>query len=121
MKEYIEERQNILNLFVPYREFPNRPVPSPFMKKSKTTPSKRSCMESRCDIKKLSKGDKRCFQYQGFLQDKAAEIIPQNVRLTQPVVVTISKVQEPIIGTYVQPVTATAPTQTMVTISRQPQ
>ena len=31
MKEYIEERQKILNLFVPNREFPNRPVLSPFI------------------------------------------------------------------------------------------
>ena len=40
MKEYTEERQNILNPFASNREFTNRPVPSPFAKKPKTTQPK---------------------------------------------------------------------------------
>ena len=62
MKEYIEERQNILNPLVPNKEFHNRPVPSLFTKNPKTTPTKRHHIESRSDIKKPKKGDKRCIQ-----------------------------------------------------------
>ena len=59
MKEYIEERNNILNPFASNREFPNRAVPLPFAKENpQTTKTKRRCMERRCDIKKLRKGDK---------------------------------------------------------------
>ena len=59
MKEYIEEHQNIMKTFSTNREYPNRPGPSPLAKKPKTTPTKRRCMETRQDIKKLCKPRKK--------------------------------------------------------------
>ena len=117
MKDYIEERQTILNPFPPNKEFPNRPVPSPFIKRSKSTPTKRSHTESRHDIKKPGKGNKRCFQYHGSINVRAAETVPQIPVLIQPAVPIF---QAPTEGIYAQPVTATAPTQPMTTIPRPP-
>ena len=76
-------------------------------------------MESRCDIKKCRKGDKRCFQYQRFLQVQAAETTSQNLTLTHPALVAIPILQAPTIGTYAQPVSATIPTQPVATTSEQ--
>ena len=121
IKEYREDRQNIFNQHVPNRQFPNRPMPSPFTKKPKTTPIKRCHMESRDDIRKPRKGNKRCFQHQGFLQAKVVETAPQNFTLNKPALVAIPILQTPTIGTYAQPVTVTAPTQPVATTSGQPQ
>ena len=118
MKNYIEERQNILNPCAPNKEFPNRLVPSPFAKRPKNTPTKRSHTESRCDIKKPRKGDKRCFQYQGSIQTRVEETVPQNPILTQPAVPIL---QVSTIGPYTDPVTATVPTQPATAIAKQPQ
>ena len=120
MKEYNEERQNILNPFAPNRELPNSPFPSLIAKKPKTTPTKRNHTETRCDIKKLRKIDKRCFQCQRFLKARAVETMPQNSALTKPAAVAIPLLQAATLGTYTQPVTETAPTQPVETTSEQP-
>ena len=78
-------------------------------------------MEIRCDIKKLGKGDRRCFQYQGFHQDKTVKTVPQNPTLTQPALVAIPILQVLSIGTYAQPVAAIVPTQPVTTTSEQSQ
>ena len=66
-------------------------------------------------------GDKKCIQYQGFLQTKAVETIPQNPTLTQPTLIAIPILQVATIGTYVQPGMVTTPTQPVATTSEQPQ
>ena len=74
-------------------------------------------MENRCDIKKSRNGDKRCFWYQGFLKARAAEKVAQN---PIPELVAIPILQAPTISTYVQPATATEPTQPVTTMPKQP-
>ena len=59
MKDYIEEHQSIINPFATNREYPNRPSPSSFAKKPKSTPITRRYMETKCNIKKLYKARQR--------------------------------------------------------------
>ena len=53
MKDYIEEHQAIASLFT-NRSYPYRPEPSPFAKRHKTTPVKRSNLVTIPNIEKLS-------------------------------------------------------------------
>ena len=113
----------------PNREYCNRPNLPPFAKKPKTTPIKRSNMETKCKIKKLykprkaDKGYSEMFQYNGLAQTKTVETVPQNHTVTKPALVAIPIQEAPTTVTYVQPVTipAAVPTQPMVTTSGQPQ
>ena len=130
MKDYIKEYQNIIYPFAADREYPTRPNPPPFVKKPKVTPTKRSHIETKHDLKKqhkprkVGKGHTEMFQYNGFAQAKTAETMPQNPTVTKsnaleaiPIQQTATKV------THAQPVTipVMAPTKPVVTTSGQPQ
>ena len=127
MKDYIEH-QNINNPFAGIQEYPNRPSPSAFAMKPKTTPGKRKCTETKykirklCKLRKADKGHSQRFQYNGFAPVKIAETTSQNPILTQPAVVAVPMQQMATTVTYIQPITipATAPTQLIVTVAGQP-
>ena len=53
MKEYIEERQNIINPFSPNREFPNRSVPSPFAKGPNPPQPKEAAWKTEVTLRNL--------------------------------------------------------------------
>ena len=71
----------------------------------------------------LGKGCSEMFQYQGLAQAKTAETMPQNPTPTHPASVAVPIQQADTTVTYVQPVTVpgTAPTQSVITTSGQPQ
>ena len=100
MKDYTEECQAFINPFAVNRENPNRPNPSPFAKKPKTIPTKRSHMETKCDIKKLCKprkahkGHSKMCQYNEFVQAKTVETMPQNPAVIQPVQLVAIPIQQ---------------------------
>ena len=61
-QDYIEECQAIANP-ITYRSYPSRPNLSPFAKRPKAAPLKRSNMVTRCNIEKLSKPRKINVEY----------------------------------------------------------
>ena len=126
MKDYIKECQTIANPCV-NRLYPCTPKPSPFAKRPKAMPVKRSNLVTRCNIEKLSKPRKVNVGYNpGFLQQnwlttvkaKEAEAITQAPTITQPAAtLAISTKQATGSVTFTQPATVSAaPAQPMETL-----
>ena len=76
-----------------------------------------------CKPRKADKAHSQMFQYNGLAQAKTVETMSQNSTLTQPTAVALPIQQVATTGTYTQPITisATVPTQPVVTIAGQPQ
>ena len=77
MNEYIEERHNILNPFVPNREFPNRPVPSPFVKSLKPPQPKEATWKPDMTFKNLEMEVRDTFSTKGFYKPKQQRLCPR--------------------------------------------
>ena len=116
MKDYIKEYQAIANPFA-NGWYPSRTQPSPFAKRPKGTPVKRSNLVTRCHIEKLSKPRKVNVGYHpGFLQqnwlaDKAKEVeaVTQASNFLKPAATLAISTQQVVVSvTFTQPSTTSA-------------
>ena len=119
LKDYNEETQVIANPFA-NRSHPSRPKPSPFAKRPKATPIKRSNSVTRHNIEKLSKprkinvGYHPKFMQQNWFAVKAKEV--EAVEQAPHIYPTSCNIS------HIQPATASAapsqPTETLPTQSQ---
>ena len=77
MEDYMRECQAIINPLSLTREYPNRPNSLPSAKKCRTTPNKRSHLETKCKIKKYISQEKQ-------IRDALKGSMPQNPIIIQP-------------------------------------
>ena len=129
IKDYIKECQAIVNPFT-HRSPPSRPNPSPFKKRPKAKPVKRSNLATRCNIEKLSKprkvnvGYHPGFQKQNWLaKAKEAETITQAPTFTQQAAMVVVPTQLAASSvTFIQPgIDSAASAQPTVTSLNQSQ